>query len=507
MRVCIRADSSYSIGSGHVMRCLTLARLLQATGSDIYFLSRNLNGNLNAYIKAQGFNLLELAAPDIPLKTSADSLDYRQWLAVPMTQELKESRRLLTELGPWDLLILDHYSLGSEWEQEMQPLCEKIMVIDDLHDREHSCDLLLDQNLSQNEVDAYQGLVPLPCTMLLGPHYSLLRDEFKLLRAKMQLRQGVVKKVLVYFGGSDIPGMTMMTLRALSACNRGIDQVDIILGNNNKDAQAIEDMCAGLSGFVLHHVVNNMAQLMLDADLAIGAGGSSQWERCCMGLPSLVVSLAENQTTIAENLAENGIITYLGTAEGLSQDSLQEAIEDLLATPIRVAQLSSRSAALVDGMGGERVIKTLIDIAGIECEIRLREVENTDIDWIYYWQNQPGIRIYSRNKNAPTWDEHERWFSTIATQCVWFRIICIKDYPVGMIRLSRKKHGNAHEISILINQEFHGLGIATHALAGCLRDNSQYSIYAFIEAENIASIRLFESNGFCKADDGYYWPS
>ena len=201
--VIIRADASTQIGSGHVMRCLTLAEELRDGGSMVSLVSRDHPGNLNELIRDKGFQYFELSTGQgIEVKPHQSGSEYASWLGVSQERDAMETIEAIgEERAEW--LIVDHYALDEKWEPLLRPHAAKIMVIDDLADRRHDCDLLLDQNFFINGEKRYDELVSPSCTKLLGPKYALLRREFREARKKLKERTGEVKRVLVFFGGSD----------------------------------------------------------------------------------------------------------------------------------------------------------------------------------------------------------------------------------------------------------------------------------------------------------------
>ena len=328
MKVVIRVDSSTAIGSGHLMRCLTLAeRMRKEKNAEVHFISRDLDGNLHSKIKASGFVLHVL-----PCHTLDESLEsYAAWLTVPQNVDAEETKAVLRGIGKVNCFVVDSYALGTEWEREMRPLVDEIFVIDDLANREHDCDILLDQNYYLDTDCRYKGLVPGKCKLLLGPRHALLREEFYEARKHLQKRNGQIQKILVFYGGSDMTNETMKALNALCSWHGTHPNimVDVIVGGSSPHKEAIAAFCNSPENkewMTYHCQVNNMAEFMVHADLALGAGGSTTWERCFLELPSIVTTVAENQEKIAEDCAAAGYITYLGRAETVTESQIVSAL-------------------------------------------------------------------------------------------------------------------------------------------------------------------------------------
>lgn len=316
MKAIFRVDSSTAMGTGHLMRCLTLAGQLRERGAAVKFVSRPLPGNQFALIEKQGFELLEMSAA-VARPENDYANEYARWLVAPWLQDAKETIALLGADRP-DWLIIDNYALDERWEQLIRPCVQRIMVIDDLANRRHDCDVLLDQNYYMKKEERYEGLVPEHCQMLLGPVYALLRPEFIEARNNLRERDGVVRRILVFFGGSDLTNETVKVLEAIKNLERPQIAVDVVIGATNPNRDKIEDMAHGMPNACCHFNVDNMAELMVNADLAIGAGGSTTWERCYLNLPSIIIITAENQAEMCEGLHSTGIPEYLGRANEMT---------------------------------------------------------------------------------------------------------------------------------------------------------------------------------------------
>lgn len=333
MRVLIRADASAVIGIGHVARCLTLAQQLVAQGATVAFACRELPGHQLARIAAEGHEV-------VALPVDADD-------------EIAALAALLPENRSFDWIIVDHYGLDARWERAARQWARSIMAIDDLADRPHDCDLLLDQNFTAS-VALYQPLTPPACQILAGPRYALLRPAFRRGRAA---DADSARRVLVSFGGFDQAGMTLKTLQALM----GIDgvQVQCIAGQASADLPALQALVSQRPDWQLLGFVDDLAQRMASATLFVGAGGGTTWERAALGLPSLCVSVADNQVGNAEALARIGVHLYPGVAGQVTVDALAQGIALLLDDVVLRGQLSTRSRELVDGCGAQRVAAAL----------------------------------------------------------------------------------------------------------------------------------------------------
>ena len=329
-QVVIRVDASAVIGSGHVMRCLTLAERLWRRGDDVRFVSRELQGNLIAFVESQGFRLLHLPRHDEDTSLTG----YAAWLTVPQEVDAQETFAVL-EGRSIDLLVIDSYAIDAAWERMLRPVAAQIFVIDDLANRSHDCDILLDQNFYLQMEHRYDGLVPAGCKLLLGPQHALLREEFQEARKHLRKRDGQLRRVFVFYGGSDRTRETEKAIRALLSVPELLLSADIVVGSSNAHIAEVQALCEGHAELKLHVQAQNIAELMAAADLALGAGGTTTWERCALGLPALVTVVAENQRAIACDCAAAGLIRLLGTWETVSEKQIAEELRSF-AAPARL---------------------------------------------------------------------------------------------------------------------------------------------------------------------------
>ena len=361
-KIIIRTDATLKIGSGHVMRCLTLAEELRDSRAEVRFVCRGYSGNLIELIREKGFFVHELSVSEDfePGGTSNSNSrsEYGSRLGSFREQDAWETINVIQKNLP-DWLIVDHYGLGQAWEKRLRPHVHKIMVIDDLADRPHDCDLLLDQNYFQDGATRYNGLVPPTCTKLLGPQFALLRPEFAEARKQLKPRTGKVKRIFVFFGGTDPDNVTGKTLEALLYPEFSHLDVDVVIGSHNPHRIKIENQIKTHLRTNLHVQVENIAELMAQADLAIGAGGATTWERLCLGLPSLVVMVAENQRPYTEYLHQDKYLNCLGKKDSLSVEKIQIELKQSLGNSKANKLQSQKGIAIVNGNGVSQVVEMI----------------------------------------------------------------------------------------------------------------------------------------------------
>jgi len=325
MQVIIRTDSSTQIGSGHTMRCLTLAKQLKENNVKVNFISRDLEGNMNDYIRSKGFEVFELS--------TIESTSHWNWTTEHWLEDVNETLLIIKGLKQTvDLMIVDHYSLDIQWEQQMRPFSKKIMVIDDLANRYHDCDILLDQNFYLDINSRYNSLVPDHCIKFLGPNFVLLRDEFLSIDSSKLKKDGTIKNILIFFGGADITGETLKTIYAIEEAIDSEMVVNVVVGNANPYKKEIEHFCDRKSNFNFYCQIDYMAKLMLIADLAIGSAGTASWERIYLKLPTVVTIIAENQREITEALYIKGAIVSLGDNSMVTHNVIQKNIIRILSS-------------------------------------------------------------------------------------------------------------------------------------------------------------------------------
>lgn len=356
MKVVFRVDASARMGIGHLMRCLTLAESLRKRNVQIRFVCREHTGNLITLLQQKAMPVTVLPAPAV--SDTASGENYAAWLGVTQAEDAEQTIKALSGEKPhW--LVVDHYGLDVEWEQRLRPHTNRLMVIDDLANRHHDCDVLLDQNYSAEGERRYAGLVPDTCKLLVGPRYALLRPEYAAYRKTLRTREGQVARVLVFFGGSDPQNMTGVALEALSHTELHHLGVDVVIGANNPHREALVKKTAEMAQATIYGLRPHLADLMAQADLAIGAGGATTWERLCLGLPSLVVSIAENQVPSCAALHYSRLIDYLGYQDDVDAAGVSNEIIHMIGNPGRLVAMSLAGQALVGGCGADIINDTL----------------------------------------------------------------------------------------------------------------------------------------------------
>ncbi len=484
MSVIFRCDASPVIGGGHVMRCMTLADALKERGWDCTFVTLKSSVSIVPKLALGDHNIVEINQTDA------------------------RSPEPILQLGPVNLVIIDHYDLDATFETSCRLYAERVMAFDDIPGRRHDCDVLLDQTLGRLPQD-YTVLMANDNTMMLtGSGFSLLRPEF--LAARISRRQKKRKgsnRIFISFGAADPDGLCIpATIAALVA---GADSVDIAVGQACPHIQSIRKL-ADANPKVALYTNAQMASLMTNCDLAIGAAGSTAWERCCLGLPALMVVTADNQKHIASALEQSGAARVVKISKTEPHKEFQTAISELLNTPERLMEMAKTAYRHCDGLGVDRVAAVLGQMAlNKDQKVMLRPVEFEDADLLFQWQTDPETRRYFRNPANMTFEDHIEWLSRrLDDDDTIFHVISVLNTPVGSVRLDKTSDEYSellsYEISIVVAPQHHGKGYGRITLALIREMLPHVCFKAEVNENNQASVALFCSAGYEEIKPGIF---
>jgi UDP-2,4-diacetamido-2,4,6-trideoxy-beta-L-altropyranose hydrolase len=490
------------------MRCLTLARALRDRGADCHFVSREHPGNLIELVRRHGFQTTALPRAADPLASKPrdhDRLRHHAWLGTDWKTDAQQTAKALS-IPTVDWLIVDHYSLDWQWETTMRPVASRILVIDDLDDRRHDCELLLNQNLLSDSNHPYGALLPPHGVPLLGPHYALLQPEYNELRPRTPPRSGPIRRLLIYFGGADSNNLTGTTLTAVLAKSRRDIAIDVVINPDGPHADSLRDLARGIPQVFLHERIPSLAGLMVQADLAIGASGTTSWERCCLGLPSLVITLTENQRPIAAALSQQGSVRWLGHWDNLNQEEISEAIDIAIREPA-LEDWSNRCRSMVDGRGTERVTEILLLNAKTKLQTRLACADDETL--ILRLANDPLVRFNSFQQQRIDAESHHRWFKDRLLDTEHYRFYLVETVSglvTGLVRFDQKDDG--WEINFTVAPEARSIGLGIHVLSSALEcfcnNESNPNVFGRVKHENLRSQRLFKRLGFVETKCNEY---
>ncbi len=494
MNVVFRVDASLLVGSGHVMRCLVLAEEFARKGYEIEFACSPLEGDMRSFIRERGFQVTTLAKPREVIEPLHDA-DYTAWLQKSVSEDVQD---FLTEITYADLVVTDHYAIGIEWqEQVIDTLDCRILAIDDLG-RCHKADLILDQTLGRDEADYFESQT----RVLVGSEFALLRSDFASKRESALLREisNNPIKVLVSMGGVDGPNATFKVLESLYG------KVDasftVVLSPRAPHFNQIKEWCSSKAEVSHLEVVYDMASLMLEHDIAIGAPGTTSWERACLGLPNVIVPLASNQQLICEQLIKHS------AALKVDIEDISSCLQsEFLIILKQWSQFRDANLSLCDGRGARRV--------SYEAEMLLNETtdglflklaSHEDIVLIYDWQCHPETRKYALTPEVPTWSHHQTWMrKKLKSTTDYFYMIVSRDdgNKVGAVRLDRIEAGH-YLVSIFLDPKSYGKGFALKALNIVDAIHPDVTLHASVLRSNSASHRLFQKCFYQQVDEETY---
>lgn len=484
MRVLIRADASPAIGSGHIARCLTLARVLRQQGSHVAFACRLLLGHRLDTLQADGFETFAL--PD-----SYFGEDPQQAIEsmLPWQADIAALGQVLDGHPAFDWIIVDHYGLDHHWQTAARRWAPRIAAVDDLATRTYSVDLLLNQNLSGTP-EAYASLLAPGCRTLFGPRFAMLRDEFccPAIEIKPQAR-----RVLVNFGGFDAAMQTHHAMLALADFHEL--EVDFVAGAGNPAWAQMQTLAADRPHWRLHSFVSDFYRMMSQADLFIGAGGGTSWERAAMGLPTICIAVSNNQQANGEVMAAAGAHVFMGTREQVSVEQLRLAIGFVADNRSLRQSLAVRSRELVDGRGAQRVAAAL---AG--AVLRMRPATLDDAQLLFEGRNAEAVRHWSLQSDVIDWTTHQNWLAASLSNARRLLLIAeADDGPIGVLRYDLRD--SACEMSIYLFESRLGLGwgraLLTRGEAFATAHWPQMdTLKATIMPDNQASQKVFSEAGF-----------
>lgn len=487
MRVLIRADASPTIGSGHIARCLTLARVLRAQGSHVAFACRRLPGNRLDALQTEGFETFAL-----PDRYADEDPEQAIESMLPWQADIAALAALLEGQAEFDWVIVDHYGLDHLWQTAARRFAPRIAAVDDLATRRYSVDLLLNQNLSGLS-ENYQPLLPEGCRTLLGPRFAMLREEFN--SPAIEIKP-VARRVLVNFGGFDAARQTHHAMLALADFS-GLD-VDFVAGADNPAWAPMQALAESRPNWRLHSFVSDFHRRMTEADLFIGAGGGTSWERAAMGLPTICIAVSNNQQNNGEVMAAAGAHVFMGAREQVSVEQLRDAIGFVVDNFYLRQSLAERSRQLVDGRGALRVAAAL---AGAVLRLRMATVDDAQL--LFDGRNAEAVRRWSLESGVIEWSQHLNWLDASLRNPQRLLLIAeADDGPVGVLRYDLR--GFEAEVSLYLLEGRFGLGWGRALLAqGEAFAASHWSQMTAITAQvlpaNQPSLNVFRDAGFTQS--------
>ncbi|GAA6189545.1 UDP-2,4-diacetamido-2,4,6-trideoxy-beta-L-altropyranose hydrolase [Litorivita sp. NS0012-18] len=499
MRLLIRADGDGRIGGGHIMRCLSLADAARAAGHEVTFLMIDAGGGMADWVRAAEHGLILMPTQSMPAQSAADAGGgggaagpdgYADWLRQPWQQDAERSAlEALRVQADW--VILDHYGIDRRWVAALRARVPEVrlMAFDDLDDRALGADLLLDQTRLGAAPRRHRALA-----RLSGPHFALLRPEFAAARpAALARRGGEIGRILIAPGMMDAAGLAPLALDAVARWNvrtRAAPlRAEVVMGSASQSREAVEARAAQERDFCLTLDATDMAARMGAADLCIGAGGTTSWERCCLGLPTLTIAVSDNQRPGVAALAEAGAAVALSLEDARDPARLDAALAEAIS---RSATLAEAAAQICDGGGAARVVAAL---GGA-----LRPLRADDAEQLFAWRNQPHIRAASLSADPLEWDSHAAWVARAAQrEDAVYCIYSEAGRDLGLVSAVQRAQGDWHW-SFYIGAAQAPKGAGGRMLAAFLRQMAArrdvQALTAEVLPQNTASLRLHETLGF-----------
>lgn len=487
MRVLIRADASPTIGSGHIARCLTLARVLRKQGTHVAFACRLLPGHRLNSLRAEGFETFAL-----PERYPGEDPQQAIESMLPWQADIAALGQALESHPVFDWIIVDHYGLDHHWQTAARRWAPRIAAVDDLATRRYCVDLLLNQNLSGTP-EAYTSLLTPDCQTLLGPRFALLRDEFCCPAIEIKSR---ARRVLVNFGGFDAAMQTHHAMLALADFHEL--EIDFVAGADNPAWEQMLGLVDYRPNWRLHSFVSDFYRLMTEVDLFIGAGGGTCWERAAMGLPTICIAVSNNQQANGEVMATSGAHVFLGNREQVSVEQLRQAIGFVVGNQGIRQSLAEHSRQLVDGRGALRVAAAL---AG--AVLQIRQATQDDAQLLFDGRNAEAVRRWSLDTHVIDWQRHQAWLAASLSNPRRLLLIAeADDGPVGVLRYDIDS--TRAEVSIYLFEGRIGLGWGRALLVrGEAFVTAHWPRLEGINAQvlpaNQASLKVFREAGFTQS--------
>ena len=478
-------SASSIIGSGHSIRCNAFADILDETGWTIRFI-----------------------VGKETISTTSHITNSSEFICSTY-ESISELPNIISKLDIIDLLIIDDYSVNKEIENNCRKYANKIVVIEDIPYKFHDCDVLIDQTLGR-EAEEYDSLLPKNTLRLVGSKYALLRKDFLNFRYKCWRKKKIAKKnksILISYGSLDEHDLVCKTIDVINNGKLDID-INIIISSASKFIDKIKKYQTKNNNINLYIDIKNVPEIISNSDLAIGSAGLSSLERCCLGLPSLIIETSDNQKELSKSLNKSGCAHYVGKFPDINWTQISAILKNLLGDHKQLEIMSFRSMVNVDGHGTLRTVISLLPtyktIAGDIINLRL--VEFSDESQIYEWQINPNTRKYSENTAAPTPDEHHQWFmkKMNSEKCVQTIIQC-NERDVGVLRFEKNTdNNNTFTVAIYLDQKEYGKGIGTQALLCGKNLFPRKNLLAKIMDKNIASKKIFVKAGFFQISPEFY---
>lgn len=498
MRLAFRVDASLEIGSGHLARCCSLGQALVDLGWQVVYVVRRLDAVSERLLANQlAPTVLWLDQPEVAYSTPLDDVPaHHAWARVDALQDARDSVKALKVFDP-DWVIVDHYAFDSRWHNRVQSdLGCYIGAIDDLGDRSLNVNLLIDQNWEADHGLKYAGCLAAGAEVLFGPRFALLSKGYR--HARRYRFSEEVKSIGIFLGGTDVANYSLVALRACLEGAHFAGDIELMVRSTHPHLQALVAYGACWSQVRITLDQPDLASFFARHDLQIGAGGGATWERCCIGVPSVLVAFAENQRRVVDGVVGLGLASK---AEPPNMDGFARAVRGLIGDALSRQRMAADGPTLVDGWGCMRVALTLS-----RDRVTLRRATQEDVDTAYLWQNAGSTRRFFRDPRAVSWDVHVEWWSrTIERHDRHLLIGVVGSCDIGVVRFDLVQPDEV-EVSLYLAPELTGLGLGPALLRAARSWVSSElpqvrRICADVDTGNSRSARAFEAAGYSQSSD------
>lgn len=492
MQIVFRLDASEKIGIGHFSRCKNLASYLSKRGAKIHFIVRNLNKNLSNYIKKKNFKISYLKKNskfEKILNLSEDKL----WPNKLQIIDAFDTNNIIAKKKV-DWLIVDHYGLNAAWENKLKKKVKNIMVIGDHLNRKHNCDLFLFQNYNKKKINLEKHL-PKTSKILLGPKFSLLDETYASLRKKIRLKKNKVKNIFTSFGGTNANNLILKIIDIFKSAEFKKINLLVVTPKIFFDHIKLKKFY-NRSNIKILSSVKTLSKLIFNSDFCIGAGGTTNWERMCLGLPTLVLPIASNQMSISSNLEKEKLIYLIKNFASTNSNILKKKLIKILKNDKKLYEMKQKNLSMVDGLGGLRLAEILFP--SNSSKLKLRKANLRDLYTYFNWVNEKEVIKNSFNKKTINIESHKNWFKNqIKDKDSYMYVLEINKLPIGQVRFNVNKKNALIDYSL--DETIRGRGLGKTLINFGLKKIRPLKINlvnAEVKSINFKSKLIFKNLGF-----------
>ena len=492
MRIAFRTDASPGVGTGHLRRCLTLAREAERLGHDVAFVVPSFGNLISDLVAGAGYEVLVTTARPGPVRDLTKNPDWSSPSLISAESDDAAAFIRAIHGSPPDLVVVDDYFITQRWIDHIRPrLGSQFVVIEDLNRIWGDTEFIINGNLNATihltEASSAHALA--------GSRYAFVSDEYRKFRKAGLTAASSRKNITVFVGGGDTKNLTFDYLKTALACVPKRFAIDVVVGSANGELASILNLASTDHRVSVHVDLPSLAEIYARSALALGSGGTTSWERACMGVPAIVTAVAENQEPICVALAEAGLARFLGNVGSVTHEQISSIVGPLLKTPQELERMSVAGQLLVDGLGARRAIAIA---SGVRGPVSLRPASFHDADVLFAWTNDPTVRQNSTKREGVDWNNHLVWLDQrLKSADTQLFILELAGLPVGQIRFDRDT--DRQILSYSIDQDFRSRGLGKKIIElgiEALDARGANKLLAVVRHENHVSIRVFETLGF-----------